>query len=69
VNATETPLMPLMIDIREASRITRISVRSLWRMIAASAFVPPVRLSSRIVRFRLADVSQWIDRHATGGIQ
>jgi predicted DNA-binding transcriptional regulator AlpA len=45
----------------ETASVCGISLRSLWRLVASEEFVPPIRISSRIVRFRLGDVLDWIE--------
>ena len=51
---------PVLISAERVAKMMSISVRSLWRLLSAGRLVPPVRLG-RCVRWRLAEVREWID--------
>jgi excisionase family DNA binding protein len=57
VNTSE----PLLIDIRELSRLTGISIGTLYHWAAASK-IPCVRLSKRALKFRRDSILEWIER-------
>lgn len=54
----------------ERAGVVGVSHATLWRMVAAKRFPPPVRLSERVTAWRVEDVRQWLDRttsHAAAG--
>lgn len=61
VGAEERDERPLLIDIRELSRLTGISVGTLYHWAAASK-IPCVRLSKRALKFRKDSILEWIER-------
>ena len=58
-----------MLDVRELAELLGISIRSVWRMVAAGELPSPVRIGGgRIVRWRLARVQKFVDQlDVTGG--
>ena len=55
----------LLVRPPQAAEILAISPRSLWSM-TASGEIPHIRLG-RSVRYPLADLQEWIERHKKGG--
>jgi excisionase family DNA binding protein len=53
---------PLLIDIRELSRLTGLRRGTLYHQVSEGK-LPVVRLSSRCIRFRKSDIEQWILQH------
>lgn len=51
---------PLLITAAELADMMRISLRSLWRMRSVGQLPQPIRLGGT-VRWRLAEVKEWID--------
>lgn len=49
-----------LIDIRELCRLLRISLRTAERMIDSGRAPRPIRIGSRLRRWRRGDVVQWI---------
>jgi predicted DNA-binding transcriptional regulator AlpA len=49
-----------LIDTKEASGITRVSIRTLRRLADAGDCPPPIRVG-RCLRWRLGDLVAWID--------
>jgi len=54
------------VDIAARFRINRCTV---WRWAAAGKFPQPLKLTSACVRWREADVDDWIRRRSLGGDQ
>jgi excisionase family DNA binding protein len=50
----------LLIDIRELAELTGLSIGGLYHMISQKR-IPVVRLSRRCVRFRLEDITRWLE--------
>lgn len=57
---------PLLITATEFANMMRISLRSLWRMRNAGLLPQPIRLGGT-VRWRLAEVREWIDSGCPSG--
>jgi len=56
-----------LLNVGQVSELLGVSVRTIWRLsalaeIGRSSFPPPLRLSPRCVRWRLADVRQYIEQ-------
>jgi len=56
-----TTLSPHLIDARGAARLCGVSVATWYRMEAAGRTPRPVRPSPGTVRWRHADLADWID--------
>jgi predicted DNA-binding transcriptional regulator AlpA len=56
---TCTACPPILIDIREASRLLGIAPRTIDRLIERSSFPEPVRLG-RAKRWRLTDIEGYV---------
>jgi excisionase family DNA binding protein len=52
---------PVLIDAAELARQMGISERTLWRLLSARKVPEPVRIG-RNTRWRLAEVSRWIEQ-------
>ena len=60
-----------LLDVRSVSRLLRISPRQIWRLVAMAeagrgTFPKPLRLGTRTVRWRLADVEAYLAGVAQG---
>ena len=58
-----------LLNVGQVSKLLGISVRTIWRLsalaeIGRSSFPPPLRLSAKCVRWRLADVRRYLDELA-----
>lgn len=52
-----------LVDARELAGLLGISIRTVWRMVAAGELPSPVRLGGgRIVRWRLARVQKYVEQ-------
>ncbi len=49
-----------LITSRQVAEKLNLSVRSLWRMVAANRFPAPIRYNRKLVRWRLRVVDKWI---------
>jgi predicted DNA-binding transcriptional regulator AlpA len=56
----ETAAPDLLTSKQVAGRLA-MSVRTLWRLVAAGRFPPPVRYNRKLVRWKSADVTRYID--------
>ena len=50
----------LMTSQQVAGRLS-VSVRTLWRLVAAGKFPQPVRYNRKLVRWKTADVTRYIE--------
>lgn len=49
----------VMITARQLAVILQVSKRQVWRMLSARRVPQPIRVGS-VVRWRMADIEQWI---------
>jgi excisionase family DNA binding protein len=49
-----------LLTVQEVAEMLSISVRQTWRLASAGTIPAPVRLSGRIVRWRLADLAAFV---------
>lgn len=49
-----------MMTAQHVSEALDMSVRTLWRMVAAGKFPQPVRYSRKLVRWKTADVLKYV---------
>jgi excisionase family DNA binding protein len=52
---------PLLISAEELAKLMHVSERTLWRLLSAGKVPRPVRIG-RNTRWKLAEVTAWIDR-------
>ena len=57
----EIPTMVRLLDVKEVCRRLNVSRSTLYKMIAAGQFPPPLRLPGGAPRWREDDVDGWID--------
>ena len=63
---------PALLDVRQVANMLNCSTRTIWSLRDAGKMPPPVRMGA-LVRWRRADLDQWIDaglpdcRKAKGG--
>jgi excisionase family DNA binding protein len=50
---------PALLDVRAVAQLLNCSARHVWRMSDAGRMPSPIRLGAA-VRFRRADIDQWI---------
>ncbi len=56
-----TDTMPILITAEELARMMGVSERTLWRLLSGGKLPQPVRIG-RNTRWRLAEVTEWIER-------
>ena len=61
---TTTNTNRLLIDIRELSELTGLSVGTLYHFVSQGR-IPVIRLSARCIRFRVSDIEAWLDEKLT----
>jgi predicted DNA-binding transcriptional regulator AlpA len=54
-----------LLDVREVAQLLGIHPRTVWQMVAASNIPHPVRLSPRVVRWRLSDIEDHVQKLAS----
>jgi len=54
-----------LLDAREVARVLAISVPTLWRYVKQERVPQPIRLSPKVIRWRLRDIERFIG--AEGG--
>ena len=52
---------PLLMDIADIEKATRISQRTLWRWISAGKFPKPDIVEGRIRRWKVESIHHWIE--------
>ena len=50
-----------LLSVKDVSRRLRISERTIWSMLSAGAMPRPLRVGSRLTRWRASDLDRWID--------
>ncbi|MFO0860647.1 MAG: helix-turn-helix domain-containing protein [Phycisphaerales bacterium] len=55
-----------VINVREVAELLGVNTRTVWRMAQAGDIPAPIRLSERVVRWRLSDLREHLDRKAAG---
>lgn len=59
----------LMLRRRSVERMTGLSKSTLYRLIRQGRFPPPLRLTRKAVRWRRAEVHEWLSARPRGGGQ
>jgi len=55
-----------VVNVREVAELLGVCVRTVWRMSQKGQIPAPIRLGERIVRWRLADLREHLERQAAG---
>ena len=55
-----------VVSVREVAELLGVNARTVWRMAQTGAIPAPIRLSERVVRWRLSDLREHLDRKAAG---
>lgn len=55
-----------VVSVREVAELLGINVRTVWRMAQRGEIPAPIRLGERVVRWRLSDLREHLDRKAAG---
>jgi predicted DNA-binding transcriptional regulator AlpA len=55
---------PLLLAVDSVASLLGISSRSVWRLVSAEEFPPPIRIGG-LSRWRKKDVHDWIDGRRT----
>ncbi|HUS38426.1 MAG TPA: AlpA family phage regulatory protein [Pirellulales bacterium] len=53
-------LVPLLLAVHDVSRLTSLSVRSVWKAVSAGTFPRPVKVG-RSTRWKYVDVQRWVE--------
>lgn len=61
-----TDTKPQLITAEELAKLMQVSERTLWRLLSGGKLPQPVRIG-RNTRWRLAEVTEWIERGCEGG--
>jgi excisionase family DNA binding protein len=57
----ERPAGPELMTSQQVAERLSVSVRTLWRLVAAGKFPQPVRYNRKLVRWKTADVARYIE--------
>ena len=55
-----------VVSVREVAELLGVNPRTVWRMAQTGEIPAPIRLGERIVRWRLSDLREHLDRKAAG---
>lgn len=55
-----------IVSVREVAELLGVNPRTVWRMAQTGDIPAPIRLSERVVRWRLSDLREHLDRKAAG---
>ena len=55
------PGVPLL-TVKQVSEMLQVHPRTVWRMAAAGDIPAPITLSKKIVRWRLSDLQEFLER-------
>lgn len=55
-----------VVSVREVAELLGVNPRTVWRMAQTGDIPAPIRLSERVVRWRLSDLREHFDRKAVG---
>lgn len=55
-----------LLTVRQVAELLGVHVRSVWRLVQTRDMPAPIRLSERIVRWRLSDLRDHLNRKAAG---
>jgi excisionase family DNA binding protein len=61
VERPERKTGPELLTSQQVAERLAVSVRTLWRLVAAGKFPQPVRYNRKLVRWKSADVTRYID--------
>lgn len=53
-----------VISVREVAELLGVNARTVWRMSQRGEIPAPIRLGDRVVRWRLSDLREHLDRKA-----
>lgn len=57
-----------VINVREVAELLGVNARTVWRMSQRGEIPAPIRLGDRVVRWRLSDLREHLDRKADGSV-
>lgn len=55
-----------VVSVREVADLLGVNARTVWRMAQRGEIPAPIRLGERVVRWRLSDLREHLDRKAEG---
>lgn len=55
-----------LLTVRQVADLLGVHVRSVWRLAQTGEIPAPIRLSERVVRWRLSDLRDHLERKAAG---
>ncbi|MFN8992809.1 MAG: helix-turn-helix transcriptional regulator [Pseudomonadota bacterium] len=55
-----------VVSVREVAELLGVNARTVWRMAQRGEIPAPIRLGERVVRWRLSDLREHLDRKAAG---
>lgn len=55
-----------LLTVRQVAELLGVHARSIWRLSQAGDIPAPIRLGERVVRWRLSDLREHLDRKVAG---
>lgn len=55
-----------LVTVREVAELLGVNARTVWRMAQTGDIPAPIRFGERVVRWRLSDLREHLDRKAAG---
>jgi excisionase family DNA binding protein len=55
-----------VVSVREVAELLGVNARTVWRMAQRGEIPAPIRFGERVVRWRLLDLREHLDRKAAG---
>jgi excisionase family DNA binding protein len=66
IDTSDLPVEAKYITTDQLATMLQCSIRTVWRLTAAGLLPKPIRFNRKLVRWAIADVQAWCDRHRTG---
>ncbi|HRQ74696.1 MAG TPA: helix-turn-helix domain-containing protein [Phycisphaerales bacterium] len=58
-----------LLSARRVADLLGVHPRSVWRMAQTGEIPPPIRLSERLVRWRLSDLREYLDQKSADAME
>lgn len=56
----------VLLNVHQVAELIGVHHRTVWRLAATGDIPSPIRISDRVVRWRLRDIEQFLDRARSG---
>ncbi len=61
IDTSEIPPDARMLETKQVAAMLGVSVRTVWRLVAAGQLPQPVRFNRKLVRYRVSDLTRWLE--------